>query len=150
MSRLSKDKYFMKMAHLVSQRATCIRRQVGAVLIRDSMVISTGYNGAPKGLPHCIDHHCIRNQNGVKSGERLELCRATHAEANAIVQAASIGVSTKGAKLYCTLAPCPLCACLIINSGIEEVVYGKRFSKETGLIRLESAGIEVAQYSGVV
>jgi dCMP deaminase len=143
--RINKNQYFMNMAIYASERSTCLRRKVGAVLVRDGMVFSTGYNGAPKGLAHCKDVGCIRERMGIKSGERLDLCRAAHAEANAIVQAAMLGASTKGASMYCTLLPCPMCACLVINSGIVKVFYIEGYPESLGYTMLINAGISVMQ-----
>ncbi len=152
MKRLSKDQYFMMMAEFAAQRSTCTRknRKIGAILTRDNMIISTGYNGAPKGLAHCDDVGCIRTSMGIPSGERLDLCRGAHAEANAIVQAAWLGGSTKGAHIYCTLLPCPMCACLIINSGITRVVYKKEYNETLGLTMLKNSGIAIERFDGEV
>lgn len=115
----------MKIAEIVSERASCFRgKKVGAVLVRNRQIVSTGYNGAPKGVKNCLElDSCIRDEKGLKSGEQLEYCRAAHAEANAIAQAAVNGVSTKGAVLYSTHQPCVLCLKLIINAEIAEVVF---------------------------
>jgi dCMP deaminase len=122
--RKSKDVYFAEIADLVSTRSTCLRNHVGAVIVKDSQILSTGYNGAPKGLPHCDElGGCLREKLGVPSGERHELCRGLHAEQNAIIQAALHGVSVDGAKMYCTTRPCSICTKMIINAGITEVVY---------------------------
>ncbi|MFW9909717.1 MAG: cytidine/deoxycytidylate deaminase family protein [Candidatus Thorarchaeota archaeon] len=124
MTRKSKDVYFSEIADLVSTRSTCLRNNVGAVIVKDSQILSTGYNGAPKGLPHCDElGGCMRERIGVKSGERHELCRGLHAEQNAIIQAAFHGVSVNGAKMYCTTRPCSICTKMIINAGITEVIY---------------------------
>ena len=123
MKRKSKDVYFGEIADLVSSRSTCLRNQVGAVIVKDSQILSTGYNGAPKGLPHCEDVGCLREQMGVKPGERHELCRGLHAEQNAIIQAAYHGVSVRGAKIYCTTKPCSICTKMIINAGINEIIF---------------------------
>jgi dCMP deaminase len=124
MSRPSLDEYFMKMVDLVATRSTCLRRQVGAVLVKDGHVISTGYNGSPRGLKHCEEVGCLRQQMNIPSGERHELCRAVHAEQNAVVQAAYHGTSTNGTTLYTTGWPCTQCAKILINAGIKEIVYG--------------------------
>jgi len=123
MTRPDNDAYFMSMAELVSSRSTCLRRQVGAVIVKEKRVLSTGYNGAPKGLKHCAEVGCIRQQNNVESGTRHELCRGVHAEQNAVIQAAYFGVSIKDASIYTTNFPCVMCAKIIINAGIREVVY---------------------------
>ena len=113
----------MSMADLAASRSTCIRRKVGAVLVKNRRVISTGYNGAPAGHQHCQEIGCLREQLNVPSGERHELCRGVHAEQNAIIQAAAHGVSVSGAYLYCTSKPCSICAKMIVNAGILNVVY---------------------------
>ncbi len=128
-SRISKDEYFMKIAEVVSQRSTCIKRSVGAVLIKDSHIISTGYNGAPAGFKHCTPEICVR-QN-LKSGEKPELCRGVHAEINCIVQAAVHGTSIKGeTTLYSTTFPCMSCLKLVINAGIKRLVYNNGYNME--------------------
>jgi len=128
------DRYFMDIAELVATRSTCIRRRVGAVLVRERRILATGYNGAPTGLRHCLEIGCLREQQGVPSGERHELCRGLHAEQNAIIQAALHGVSVKGAHLYCTNHPCVICAKMIINAGIRAVIiadgYGDALAEE--------------------
>ncbi len=141
MQRPSWNEYFMSIAEMVSTRSTCLRRKVGAVLVKDKRIISTGYNGSPSGLKHCEEVGCLREKLGVPSGERHELCRGLHAEQNAIIQAALHGVSTKGAILYCTHCPCSLCTKMLINAGISRVVYkegypdwlAKEIAKEAGL-----------------
>ena len=141
MSRPSWDEYFISIAEMVSTRSTCLRRKVGAVFVKDRRIISTGYNGPPSGLKHCEEVGCLREKLGVPSGERHELCRGLHAEQNAIIQAALHGVSTKGAILYCTHCPCSLCTKMLINAGINRVIYkegypdwlAKKIAKEAGL-----------------
>lgn len=126
---------------MVSTRSTCLRRKVGAVLVKDKRIISTGYNGPPSGLKHPEEVGCLREKLGVPSGERHELCRGLHAEQNAIIQAALHGVSTKGSVLYCTHCPCSLCVKMLINAGITKVIYkegypdwlAKEIAKEAGL-----------------
>lgn len=140
-NRPSWDAYFMQLAQLVATRSTCLRRKVGAVLVKDKHVISSGYNGAPRGLSHCRELGCLREQQGVPSGERHELCRATHAEANVIIQAAFHGVATAGATLYCTTAPCTICAKMLINAGVKRVVYQDGYPDKLGLEMLEQAGV---------
>ena len=127
--RITEDAYFMKIAEVVSQRSTCIKRKVGAVLIKDSHIISTGYNGAPSGFKHCTTETCVR-QN-LKSGEKPELCRGIHAEVNCIIQAAIHGTSIKGdTTLYSTTFPCMNCLKLIINAGIKKLVYKEGYNME--------------------
>ncbi len=143
MARISWDEYFMSMAELASKRSTCLRRQVGAVIVRDNQVLATGYNGAPKGLPNCCDtNECLREKLGVPSGERQELCRAVHAENNAITQCAVNGVSCKGGTLYVTASPCIMCTKQIINAGIIRIVAGEMYGENMGSKMLEESGIE--------
>jgi len=123
MSRPDNDTYFMRMAELVGTRSTCLRRQVGAVIVKEKRVLSTGYNGAPRGLKHCAEVGCVRMQNNVESGTRHELCRGVHAEQNAVIQAAYFGVSIKDSAIYTTNFPCVMCAKILVNAGIMEVVY---------------------------
>lgn len=144
--RMSWDEYFMEMARLASRRSTCLRRRTGAVLVKDNRVIATGYNGAPKGLPHCDEVGCVREELGVPSGQRHELCRGLHAEQNAIIQAAVFGVSTKGATLYCTTFPCSICAKMIINAEIKEVVYDDDYEDELAKRLLAEAGVKVRRF----
>ncbi len=141
--RPSLDEYFMEIARVVAKRSTCLRQNVGAVIVKDKRILSTGYNGAPMGLPHCLDIGCLREELNVPSGERHELCRAVHAEQNAIIQAAVHGVSIKDATLYTTHQPCIMCAKMIINAGIKRVVYGKKYADERGLEFLKEAGIQI-------
>lgn len=141
--RPSADDYFMEIASVVAKRSTCLRNQVGALFVRNKRILTTGYNGAPAGLQHCDVVGCARE--GVASGTRHELCRAVHAEQNAIIQAALHGISIEGATLYCTHQPCILCAKMMINARIRKVVYRERYPDETALKFLEQAGIEVAR-----
>ena len=142
MDRISWDEYFMSMAELASKRSTCIRRQVGAVLVRDNQVLATGYNGAPKGLVNCCDTgECLREKLKIPSGQRHELCRAVHAENNAITQCAVNGTSCKGATLYVTDSPCIMCTKQIINAGIVRIVAKTLYSEEMGRQMLEQSGI---------
>ena len=122
-SRPSWDRYFMDITELVAQRSTCTRRQVGAVLVRDKRIVATGYNGAPSNISHCLDVGCLREQQGIPSGERHELCRGLHAEQNAIIQAAMHGFSVEGSVLYCTNLPCSICTKMLINIRIQTVFY---------------------------
>lgn len=139
-SRPSWDEYFFQIALQVATRSTCLRRQVGAVLVKEKRILSTGYNGAPSGISHCADVGCLREQLGVPSGERHELCRALHAEQNAIVQAAFHGIKVEGATLYCTHQPCSLCAKMIINAGIVEVYYSEGYPDELAATFFQEAG----------
>lgn len=141
--RPSWDQYFMDIVELVSMRSTCMRRKVGAVLIKDKRILTTGYNGVPMGVHHCSESGCLRDEMGIPSGERHELCRGLHAEQNAIIQAALHGVSIKGATLYCTNHPCIICSKMIINSGISTVIYRDEYQDELAREMLAEAGIEV-------
>ncbi len=142
MQRKSKDVYFAEIADLVSSRSTCLRNQVGALMVKDSQILSTGYNGAPKGLPHCSEVGCLREKLGVKPGERHELCRGLHAEQNAIIQAAYHGVSLKGAKLYCTTRPCSICTKMLINAGITEIFYIEEYDDPLAAQLAKEAGLK--------
>jgi dCMP deaminase len=142
-SRPSWDEYFMNIAQLAATRSTCLRRQVGAVITKDKKILATGYNGAPAGLKHCLDIGCLREEMGIPSGERHELCRATHAEQNAIVQAATHGVSIKDSVLYSTTHPCILCSKLLINAGIKKVVIEESYPDELSQKMLKEARVEI-------
>lgn len=144
--RASWDEYFMEIAEIVKTRATCIRRQIGAVTVKDNRIITTGYNGAPSGLKHCTEMGgCYREKLGIPSGERHELCRALHAEQNAIIQASNLGISTKDATMYVTLQPCVICAKMIINAGIIRLVYKGSYPDELSLNMLREAGIQLLE-----
>ncbi|HSL93845.1 MAG TPA: cytidine/deoxycytidylate deaminase family protein [Bacillota bacterium] len=145
MIRPSWDQYFMSIAELVAGRATCLRRQIGAVIIMDRRILTTGYNGVPSGIAHCDMTGCLREQLNVPSGERHELCRGLHAEQNAIIQAAYSGVSIKGASIYITHFPCVVCAKMIINAGISEVIYGKYYPDTLSEQLLAAAGMRIRQ-----
>ncbi|HSG26958.1 MAG TPA: cytidine/deoxycytidylate deaminase family protein, partial [Candidatus Krumholzibacterium sp.] len=136
------DEYFMKITHLVAERSTCLRRRVGAVIVRDKQIISTGYNGSPKGLAHCLEIGCLRDELGIPSGERHELCRGAHAEQNAIIQAAGSGSSMEGATMYCTNSPCSTCTKMIINAGIKRLVLGADYPDQLGRDLIRESGIE--------
>lgn len=141
--RPSWDQYFMSIARLASTRSTCLRRQVGAVIVKDKKILATGYNGAPMGLKHCLDIDCLREELGIPSGERHELCRATHAEQNAIVQAATSGVSIKDSIIYSTTHPCILCSKLLINAGISKIIIEDSYPDEMSRQMLDEAGVEI-------
>lgn len=135
MNRISWDEYFMKLADLASERSTCERRKVGAVIVKNNQILSTGYNGAPKGLPHCDEiGGCLRQKLNVESGKQHELCRAVHAEANALVQCAVKGDNPTGATIYVNTSPCSMCLKLLINAGITRIVtkehYPDKLSEE--------------------
>jgi len=146
MKRPSADQYFMEMAKLVSSRSTCLRRHVGAVIVKDKHVLSTGYNGAPRGVSHCEDSGCLRVQLNVPSGTRHELCRGVHAEQNAVAQAAYHGTSLKGAVLYTTTFPCSLCAKILINSGITEIIYDEGYMDDLSKNILSESPIKIRKY----
>ncbi|MEN8143013.1 MAG: cytidine/deoxycytidylate deaminase family protein [Thermodesulfobacteriota bacterium] len=143
--RPSWQEYFMSITELVAQRATCTRRYVGAILVKDKRIISTGYNGAPSGISHCLDVGCLREQQGIPSGERHELCRGLHAEQNAIIQASLHGTNPKGATLYCTNMPCAICTKMLINAGIVEVFYREGYADTLSSSLMEEAGIPLVQ-----
>ena len=138
------DRYFMDIAHVAATRSNCSRRQVAAVLVRDRRIISTGYNGTPRGVKNCCDGGCPRCNSNTPSGSNLHECLCSHAEENAIVQAAYHGIAVKGATLYTTYSPCLLCAKMIINAGIVEVVYHEHYSIDDVSTRLlHEAGVAV-------
>jgi dCMP deaminase len=137
------DEYFLQLADLVATRSTCLRRQVGAVLVKNERIISTGYNGAPRGLEHCLDIGCLREEQGIPSGHRYELCRGVHAEQNALINAAYYGISTSEAVIYCTNQPCIICARMIINAGIIRIVHRGNFDDDLAIKFLKEAGIEL-------
>ncbi len=139
------DTYFMEITAVVAKRSTCMRRQVGAILVKDKHILTTGYNGAPKGLVHCAELGCLRQELGVPSGERHELCRALHAEQNAIIQAANLGIAIEGSTLYCTTAPCSLCAKMLINAGVVRVVFDGNYPDERAMEFFREAGVIVEQ-----
>jgi len=142
MTRPSTDEYFLKIAAVVAERSTCVRHHVGAVMVRDKQILSTGYNGAPAGLPDCLSLGCLRNELGIPSGTRHETCRAVHAEQNAVIQAALHGVSLEGATIYCTHTPCILCAKILTNAKIERYVSYGKYNDESFVPLFEQAGIK--------
>jgi dCMP deaminase len=146
--RPSWDQYFMEITRLVAKRATCLRRQVGALLVKDKRILATGYNGAPMGLRHCAETGCLRMQQEIPSGERHELCRGLHAEQNAIIQAAYHGISIKGSTLYCTNQPCIICTKMLINSGIVRILFQDGYADPLTFGMLEEAGITIERYEG--
>ncbi len=145
-NRPDNDTYFMRMAELVATRSTCLRRQVGAVIVKEKRVLTTGYNGAPRGLRHCEEVGCVRQQNNVESGTRHELCRGVHAEQNAVIQGAYFGISIKGATVYTTNFPCVLCSKILLNAGIEEIVFLDTYVDDLSKQILDEAGIKVRRY----
>ena len=143
--RPSWEAYFMDITRLVSKRSTCLRRSVGAVIVKDKRILSTGYNGAPMGTRHCLDIGCLREAKGINSGERHELCRGIHAEQNAIIQAAYHGVSIKGAVLFCTNLPCIICAKMIINAGIHTIIYEAGYADALSKDMLAESNVDLIQ-----
>lgn len=144
------DIRFMEMAKLVAGWSSCYKpdRRVGAVVVRDKRILTTGYNGAPSGVSSCVERgECLRVKQGIPSGTRQEVCYAVHAEQNAIVQAAKLGLSLEGATLYCTHQPCSICSRLIINSGIKRVVYDLGYPDAFSLELFEKAGVEIVRFS---
>jgi dCMP deaminase len=142
-ARPSWDDYFMKIAQEVATRSTCLRRQVGAVVVKDRRILATGYNGAPQGIRHCGEVGCLREEQEVPSGERHELCRGLHAEQNSVIQAALHGVSVANAMLYSTHKPCSLCAKILINAGINEICFLEGYTDKLGDELLHEAGVRV-------
>ena len=137
------NEYFMKIATLVASRSTCLRRQVGAIIVKNNQILSTGYNGAPKGVPHCSEVGCLREKLNVPAGERHELCRGVHAEQNAIIQAAVNGTSIKHAIIFCTHQPCSICAKMIINAEIKAVYIGNIYSDKLAEKMFRDAGVQL-------
>ncbi len=140
------DEYFMSLLEVIKTRSTCMRRQVAAVIVRDKKIIATGYNGAPKGVFHCEQVGCLRDQLKIPAGERHELCRGIHAEQNAIIQASVHGVSIEGSDIYITHSPCILCSKMLINAGIKRIVYRGEYPDKLALDMLDEAGVTVVKY----
>ena len=147
MLRPSWDQYFMDITRLVATRSTCLRRQVGAILVKERNILATGYNGVPSGITHCDATGCLRARLNVPSGERHELCRGLHAEQNAIIQAARHGINIDGATLYCTTMPCIICTKMLINAGIRTVVYGEGYADDLAREMIGESGITVIHFS---
>lgn len=148
MSRPDWDEYFLRITREVMRRSTCLRRPVGAVLVREKHILATGYNGAPRGLPHCAEVGCVRDRNNVPAGQRHELCRGLHAEMNAIIQAAYHGIRAEGSTLYATTHPCSLCAKMIINVGVQKVVVEDDYPDDLSKQMFREAEIEVIVRGG--
>ncbi len=142
-TRPSWDEYFLEVATLVAKRSTCLRRKVGAVLVKDKRILATGYNGAPSGLKHCLDIGCLRGKLKIPSGERQELCRGLHAEQNALIQASLHGVSVKASAFYVTNQPCAICAKMLINAGIKEIVISYGYPDKLARKFLKEAKIKI-------
>lgn len=145
--RPSWDKYYMEMAEVAKKRSTCMRRQVGAVIVKSQRILASGYNGAPSGITHCEETGCLRQQLNVPSGERHELCRGLHAEQNAIIQAALHGVGIKGSTIYVTHKPCIICTKMMINAGIRKLIYKGDYPDDLSERMLEESGIIVEKYN---
>lgn len=141
--RLSWDRYFLKIAKVVSERSTCLRRKVGAILVKDKQILATGYNGAPTKLKHCSVTGCLRNKLNIPSGQRPDICRGSHAEQNVLIQAALHGISTKNSTLYITHFPCFICSKMIINSGIKKIIVSKTYPDKEAVKILKQAKIKI-------
>ena len=137
------DEYFLEISGLVSHRSTCLRRRVGAVIVKNKRILATGYNGAPRGLAHCSETGCLRKELKVPPGERHELCRGLHAEQNSLLQAALHGVSVEGSVLYCTTQPCIICAKMLINAGIKEIIITDGYPDKMSMDFFDQAGVLV-------
>ena len=142
---MNPDQYYMELAQEVATRSTCLRRQVGAVAVQGSFTIASGFNSAPRGSQSCAETGCLRQELGVPSGQRHEICRAVHAEQNVITTAANAGLSLFGARLYVTHSPCAICAKLIINAGIKEVIFAEGYPDDLAETFLNSAGVRLRQ-----
>jgi dCMP deaminase len=136
------DTYFLKVASVVAERSTCLRHHMGAIAVRDKHILTTGYNGAAAGLKDCLELGCLRNEQGIPSGERQEICRAIHAEQNVIIQAALHGVSLEGSTIYCTHTPCVLCAKMLVNARIKRFVSSGQYADKTFINLFKEAGVE--------
>ncbi|MEW5946913.1 MAG: cytidine/deoxycytidylate deaminase family protein [bacterium] len=144
--RPSWDEYFMRITHDVAERSTCLRRGVGAIVVKNKRILATGYNGAPAGIEHCAVRGCLREKLKIPSGERQEICRGLHAEQNAVIQASLYGFSIEGATLYSTTQPCVTCAKMMINAGVRKVVYEGDYPDELALEILNEAGVELQRF----
>ena len=143
LSRPGSDEYFLKIASVVAERSTCRRHHVGAVAVRDKHILATGYNGAPSGFKDCLELGCLRDELGIPSGERQEVCRGIHAEQNVIIQATLHGVSLEGSTIYATHTPCVLCAKMLVNAKIQRFVSFGKYSDDSFIELFREAGIEV-------
>ncbi len=136
------DEYFLKMAHLVAERSTCLRHHVGSIIVRNKHILTTGYNGAARGVKDCLSLGCLRNQKNIPSGERHEICRAIHAEQNAIIQAGLHGIDISGGTIYCTHSPCILCAKMLVNAKIEKFITCSEYSDKSFKALFNEAGVK--------
>ncbi len=143
LTRPDTDEYFLKIASVVAERSTCRRHHIGAVAVRDKHILTTGYNGAPAGLKDCLELGCLRDEMGIPSGERHEICRGIHAEQNVIIQAALHGTSLEGSTVYCTHTPCVLCAKMLVNAKIKRLVSFGQYNDDAFIDMFQEAGIEV-------
>lgn len=139
------DEYFMKMASLVAERSTCLRHHVGAIIVKEKRALTTGYNGSAKGMKDCLELGCLRDELGIESGTRHEICRAIHAEQNAIIQAGVHGINISNSTMYCTHTPCMICAKMIVNAGIKEIVSYHDYADEEARKFLKEAGINLVK-----
>ena len=140
--RLPWPQYFMDITYMVAERSTCIRRKVGAIAVKDKRILATGYNGAPANTSHCLDIGCLREELGIPSGQRHEMCRGLHAEQNVIIQAAVHGVSLDGAEIYCTTMPCLICTKMLINTGVTAVYFSDSYPDELSEAMFKEAGVK--------
>ena len=143
LTRLDSDEYFLKVASVVAERATCHRHHMGAIAVRDKHILTTGYNGAPSGLKDCLELGCLRDEMGIPSGERQEICRGVHAEQNTIIQAALHGISLEGSTIYCTHTPCVLCAKMLVNAKIKRFVSFSEYNDNAFKSLFKEAGVEL-------
>ena len=143
LSRLGSDEYFLKIASVVAERSTCRRHHMGAIAVKDKHILATGFNGAPSGQKDCLELGCLRDELGIPSGERHEICRAIHAEQNVIIQASLHGVSIEGSTIYCTHTPCVLCAKMLVNARIKQLVSFGKYNDDAFIDLFREAGIEV-------
>ncbi|MCQ2362809.1 MAG: cytidine/deoxycytidylate deaminase family protein [Acidaminococcaceae bacterium] len=148
MQRPTWDEYFMEMAQVAAKRSTCLRRSVGAVIVKNKQILASGYNGTPMGLPHCEEVGCLREQLKVPSGKCHELCRGVHAEQNAITQAAYHGVSVRGGTIYVTHQPCVVCTKMLINAGIERVVYANPYPDKLAQEMMGQSRMKIEVFEG--
>jgi len=143
LTRPDSDEYFLKIASVVAERSTCRRHHIGAVAVRNKHILATGYNGAPSGLKDCLELGCLRDEQGIPSGERQELCRGIHAEQNVIIQASLHGVTLEGSTIYATHTPCILCAKMLVNAKIKRYISFGRYSDDAFINLFREAGIEL-------
>jgi len=147
-NRPSWDEYFMEITDIVAKRSTCLRRMVGAIIVKDKHILTTGYNGAPRGLDNCLEiNTCLRQEMKIPSAEKHEICRGAHAEQNAIAQAAYHGIKIEGATLYCTFMPCVMCAKMLINAGIKRIVFKNFYPDDLAVQMLNESEIELVLYN---